>query len=208
MRRLALVLVLILWVANGIVLAWVKMTPPPAAPPRQVELHVYCEKPDQAKKVVKVLREGGFSPQSSPNVAWKHDVLEGYRLVISMSQEDLLKSMLASMKIKKLQVKIVGSEIQLGGVYKTKAEAGKARAAAMKQDYTFEVRENHQMRTSKVTLVKVGPLGEEQQGKAEEILAKLRLKPEQIETKDLESDTGAGGEPVESTSPDASASPK
>jgi hypothetical protein len=201
MRRLALIVVLLLWVVNGSLLAWVKMTPPPAAPPRQVELHVFCEKPEQAKKVVKLLRDAGFSPQSTANVAWKHDVLAGYRLVVSMSQEDLLKSMLASMKIKKLPVKIVGSEIQLGDVYKNKAEAMKARNAAIKQDYTFELRENHQMRTSKVTLVKLGPLSEEQQSKAEQALAKLNLKPEQMESKDVDAEFGSPAEPTPSVTP-------
>ncbi len=184
-RRLVFILVLLLWVVNGALLAWVKSAGAPPGPETRTLLKVFAEKPPQAASIRKALDAAKLPVSAISNQPWKREVTEGFRAVLTHTDAELRKALFTGMRNKKLTVKIVGDEIQLGGVYKTKAEASKASAAAGKQGFAFQVIENRVMKTTKTVLLKVGPLSDEERTQAEEALEKLKLKPEQIETEEV-----------------------
>ena len=184
-RRLLFFLVLILWVCNGALWAWVKASAP-AEGPDHVRLIVRSESAAQAKKLQKALEGAGLQADMRPNQPWKHEVIEGYKVYITQSNKDLAGPMAQGMRNKGLSVKVVGDEIQLGGTYKTKADANKAKAQAARADFTgFQVREHRVQRTAKAYVLKLGPLDGEQHEKVQGLLAKFQLKPEQIETESV-----------------------
>lgn len=184
-RRLVLILLLLLWAVNGALLAWVKSAGPPPGPETRTLLKVFADKPAQAASIRKALDGAKLPVSALTNQPWKREVTEGFRAVLTHTDEELRKALFTGMRNKKLGVKIVGDEIQLGGVYKTKAEASKASASAGKQGFAFQVVENRVTKTTKTVLLKVGPLTEEERAQADEALDKLKLKPEQIEAEEV-----------------------
>ncbi|MBX3171660.1 MAG: hypothetical protein KF760_29895 [Candidatus Eremiobacteraeota bacterium] len=195
MRRLLLIVVAFLWVTNGVLLAWVKMTPPPPPPAEKKLLLVYCEKKDQPKKVSKVLEGLNLKPEIRSNQAWKHEVQEGFIVVNRVTDPDVRKGIFAGMK-NLLPVKIVGDDIRLGGVYKTKPEAAKAAAGARNKGFTFQVVDNIVTRTTKVQVVRVASIEETKAGEAEEALKKLNLNENQIVVESLDAPAGASAMPT------------
>lgn len=185
-RTLSLGVVAILWVVNGGLLAWVMMNPAPEAPPTTTTLRVFCEKPDQAKKVQKALADAKFTADLQPNQPWRHDVVLGYELRTSLPSEDLAKPLAQAAKMKKLPVRLVGKDLFWGSVFPKKAEAEKAKATAASKGYeNFEVEEKHTNRSSKANLIQVNSLSAGDLAKANEILAKLKLKEDQIQTEEV-----------------------
>lgn len=197
-RRLILILVFILWAVNGTLWAWVQFSPPPPPPPKKVLLLVYCDKKDQPKKAMKALENAKLPFSPRPNQPWKHQVQEGFKVVNTIQSDDTRKSLFLGMK-NILKVKVEGQDIRLGGAYKTKAEAVKAQKAAQNKGFSFEVKENIVERTTKVTMLEVGPLEGEQENQAQEALKKLNLKEDQIESKTV--DEAGGSEPSATASP-------
>lgn len=182
-RRLLFILVLVLWVINGSLLAWVKLDG--GAPAPQVVLSVYTEKGPEAAKLKKEFTEAGLPVEQSGNQPWKHEATEGFRVFLRQSDAGLRKSIFQSMRIKKLPVKLTKEDVQFGPVYKTRGEAVRAQKQAASSNYTFDVEENRVQRTSKAFLLKVGPLTADQKGSADTVLAKYNLKPEQTSTTDV-----------------------
>lgn len=195
MRRLLLIVVAFLWVTNGVLLAWVKMTPPPPPPAEKKMLLVYCDKKDQPKKVSKALEGVNLKPEIRSNQPWKHEVLEGYIVVNRVTDPDVRKGILAGMK-SLLPVKIVGDDIRLGGVYKTKPEAVKAATGARNKGFTFQVVENKVTKTTKVQVVRVASVEDQQVSQAEEALKKLNLAENQIVVESMDSPAGASATPA------------
>lgn len=185
MRRLLLVVVAILWVTNGALLAWVKMTPPPPPPAEKKELLVYCDKKDQPKKITKALEALSLKPEVRPNQPWKHDVQEGFIVVNRVNDAEVRKGLWAGMK-SILPVKIVGDDIRLGTTYKTKPDAVKALNAARNKGFTFQVVDNIVSKTTKVAVIRVSPIEDEQVSQAEEVLKKLNVPEAQIVVESLE----------------------
>lgn len=185
MRRLILIVVAFLWVTNGALLAWVKLTPPPPPPAEKKVLLVYCDKKDQPKKISKALEALSLKPETRPNQAWKHDVQEGFIVVNRVNDPDVRKGLFAGMK-SILPVKIVGDDIRLGTSYKTKPEAVKALNGARNKGFTFQVVDNIVSKTTKVTVIRVSAIEDEQVAQAEEALKKLNLAEAQIVVETLE----------------------
>lgn len=185
MRRLLLVVVAILWVTNGALLAWVKMAPPPPPPAEKKELLVYCDRKDQPKKIAKALEALSLKPEVRPNQPWKHEVQEGFIVVNRVNDAEVRKGLWAGMK-SSLPVKIVGDDIRLGAIYKTKPEAVKALNGARNKGFTFQVVDNIVNKTTKVTLIRVSPIGDDQVSQAEEALKKLNVTDAQIVVETLE----------------------
>lgn len=185
MRRLLLVVVAILWVTNGALLAWVKMTPPPPPPAEKKELLVYCDKKDQPKRIAKALEALSLKPEVRPNQPWKHDVQEGFIVVNRVNDAEVRKGLWAGMK-SILPVKIVGDDIRLGTTYKTKPDAVKALNAARNKGFTFQVVDNIVSKTTKVAVIRVSPIEDEQVSQAEEVLKKLNVPDAQIVVESLE----------------------
>ena len=181
-RRIVFILVLVLWLVNGGLLAYVLTSAPPPPPPSKTRLMVRVEKPDQAKSIEKALEALKIEVKSESNVPWKHDVVDGFKVYLANSDAELRKAMLTSLKNNKLPVKMVGEEILLGGTYKTKALAAKAKANADKAGFSFTVGENHVMKTSKVVVLTSAALDQEMLDKAQEALKAFKLKDEQVET--------------------------
>ena len=185
MRRLLLIVVAILWVTNGALLAWVKLTPPPPPPAQKKMLMVYCDKKDQPKKITKAFEALSLKPETRPNQPWKHDVQEGFIVVNRVNDEEVRKGLVAGMK-NLLPVKIVGDDIRLGTTYKTKADATKALTNARNKGFTFQVVDNIVSKTTKVSVVRVSPIDDEQVSQAEEALKKLNVSDDQIVVESLE----------------------
>jgi len=179
MRRLLLIVVALMWLTNGVLLAWVKMTPPPPPPAEKKVMSIYCDKKDQAKKVSKALEGLGFKPEIRANQPWKHEVQEGFIVVNRVNDPDVRKGIFAGMK-SSLPVKIVGDDIRLGGVYKSKPEANKAASGARNKGFTFQVVDNVVTKTTKVQVVRVASVDDDQVSQAEEALKKLNLAENQI----------------------------
>lgn len=179
MRRLLLIVVAVLWVTNGALLAWVKMAPPAPPPAEKKLLLIYCDKKDQPKKVSKALEGLDLKPEVRPNQPWKHDVQEGFIVVNQVNDPDVRKGIFAGMK-GLLPVKIVGDDIRLGGVYKSKAEASKAVANAGKKGFTFQVVDNIVTKTTKVPVVRVSAVAEDRVSQVEDALKKLNVDEKQI----------------------------
>lgn len=194
MRRLLLIVVAFLWVTNGALLAWVKLTPPPPPPAEKKLLLVYCDKKDQPKKVSKALEGLNLKTEVRSNQAWKHEVQEGFIVVNRVNDPDVRKGILAGMK-SLLPVKIVGDDIRLGGVYKTKPEAVKAVGNARNKGFTFQVVDNIVTKTTKVQVVRVASIEETQVGEAEAALKKLNLNENQIVVESLDKPAGASPTP-------------
>lgn len=190
MRRLLLIVVAVLWVTNGALLAWVKMTPPPPPPAEKKLLMVYCDKKDQPKKVSKALEGLGLKPEIRPNQAWKHDIQDGFIVVNRVNDPDVRKGIFAGMK-GLLPVKIVGDDIRLGGIYKNKAEAGKAVSGAGKKGFTFQTVDNIVSKTTKVSMVRVASVEEDKVAEVEDALKKLNVDEKQIVVESIESATPA-----------------
>lgn len=195
MRRLLLIVVAFLWVTNGALLAWVKMTPPPPPPAEKKLLMVYCDKKDQSKKVSKVLEGLNLKPEIRSNQPWKHEVQEGFIVVNRVTDPDVRKGIFAGMK-SLLPVKIVGDDIRLGGVYKSKPEASKAATGARNKGFTFQVVDNIVTKTSKVQVVRVASIEETQAREAEDALGKLNLDESQIVIESLDKPAGASSTPT------------
>ncbi len=194
MRRLLLIVVAFLWVTNGALLAWVKLTPPPPAPAEKKLLLVYCEKKDQPKKVSKILEGLNLKAEVRANQAWKHEVQEGFIVVNRVTDPDVRKGIFAGMK-GQLPVKLVGDDIRLGGVYKTKPEATKAVGGARNKGFTFQVVDNIVTKTTKVQVVRVSSLDDTQVEAAEAALKKLNLHENQIVVESLDTPAGASATP-------------
>jgi hypothetical protein len=185
MRRLLLIIVGVLWITNGALLAWVKMTPPPPPPAEKKQLIVYCDKKDQSKKVTKALEALSLKPEIRASQPWKHDVQEGFIVVNRVNDPDVRKGIMAGMK-SLLPVKLVGDDIRLGNVYKTKAEATKALNGAKNKGFTFQIVDNIVNKTTKVSMVTVAPIEDAQAGPAVEALKKIPLSEEQIKVEPME----------------------
>ncbi len=194
-RRILFIVILIAWLVNGGLLAYVLTSAPPPPPPSKTRLIVRVEKPDQAKSIAKALEALKVETKSQSAVPWKREVVDGFKVYLSNSDPDLRKAMLTSLKNNKLPVKMVGEEILLGNSYKTKALATKAKANADKAGFAFSIDENRVMKTVKVVVLTSEPLDAELLGKAEEALKSFKLKDDQVETQ------------VESESATPSASP-
>lgn len=202
-RRLVFILVFVLWAVNGTLWAWVQFSPPPPPPPKKVILLVYCDKKDQPKKVMKALENAKIPFQPRQNQSWKREVLEGFKVVNTIKSEETRKSLHLAMK-SLLKVKIEGDDIRLGTSYKTKADAVKAQKLAQNKGFSFEIKENIIERTSKVTAIEVGPLEAGQESAAQEALKSLKLKENQIESREVDE---AGSTTGDSPSASPSASP-
>lgn len=176
-------------------MAWVKMTPPPPPPAEKKVLSVYCDKKDQPKKVSKALEALSLKTETRSNQAWKHEVQEGFIVVNRVTDPDVRKGIFAGMK-SQLPVKIVGDDIRLGGVYKTKPEAAKAASGARNKGFTFQVVDNIVTKTTKVQVVRVSSVEESQIGAAEEVLKKLNIGDNQIVVDSLDSPAGASATPA------------
>ncbi|MFN8612257.1 MAG: hypothetical protein U0931_32225 [Vulcanimicrobiota bacterium] len=189
MRRLLLIVIGVLWVTNGALLAWVKMTPPPPPPAEKKQLSVYCDKKDQAKKATKALEALGLKPEILSNQPWKHEVQEGFIVVNRVTDPDVRKGIMAGMK-SLLPVKIVGDDIRLGGVYKTRPEAVKALNGAKNKGFTFQIVDNIVTKTTKVAVVQVTSLDDDKAGPAVEAVKKASIPEDQVV---LESAAQPGG---------------
>lgn len=200
-RRLIFILVLLLWVVNGALWAWVQFTPPPPPPPKKLHILVYCEKKDLSKKIQSAA-EGKFTVEVLVNQPWKHPVQEGFLVVNTIPSEDTRKALHAAMKTL-LPVKIVGEDIRLGTTYKSKAEANKALLNAKNKGYEFKIKDNIVDKTTKVIVVKLGPLeeGSPSYTEAQDFLKKFNLKEGQTEEVPLEGEAGG-------STPEPSATPK
>jgi len=185
MRRLLLIVVAVLWVTNGALLAWVKIAPPPPPPAEKKALLVYCDKKDQPKKIAKALEALSLKPEVRPNQPWKHDVQEGFIVVNRVNDAEVRKGLWAGMK-STLPVKIVGDDIRLGNTYKTKPEAVKALNGARNKGFTFRVVDNIVSKTTKVSVVRVSSIDDEQVSQAEEALKKLNVSDAQIVVETLD----------------------
>lgn len=195
-RRLLFFVILILWATNGALWAWVKASAPPEKP-SDVRMLVHTEKAEVAQKIKKAFDKEGLSIEVRANQPWKHEVVEGYLVYITQSNKDLAGPIAQGMRNKGLPVKVVGDQIRLGGVYKNKADANKAKARATKNDFTgFEVHENRVEKTSKKAyLLEIGPVSAEDHLKAEGVLEKFHLDPEQIESETVEAGASASATP-------------
>jgi hypothetical protein len=199
-RRILFIVILIAWLVNGGLLAYVLTSAPPPPPPSKTRLIVRVEKPDQAKGIAKALEALKVETKSQSAVPWKREVVDGFKVYLSNSDADLRKAMLTSLKNNKLPVKMVGEEILLGNSYKTKALAAKAKANADKAGFAFSIDENRVMKTVKVVVLTSQPLDAELLSKAEEALKNFKLKDDQVETQ-VESETAESATPSASPTP-------
>lgn len=183
--RIVLVLVTVLWLVTGALLAWVKSAAPPPGPETRTILRVFAEKPALAGAMRKAFDKHQLPVSALADQAWKREVTEGFRAILMQSDEELRKALFTGMKNGGLAVSLKGEEIQLGGVYKTQAEAQKAQKAATAKGFSFEIVDNRVMKTSKTVLLKVGPLTSEQRTQAETVIEQLKLKPEQVESEEV-----------------------
>lgn len=195
MRRLLILILGVLWLTNGALLAWVKMTPPPPPPAEKKQLLVYCDKKDQPKKVVKALEGLSLKAEIVNNQPWKHEVQEGFIVVNRVTDPDVRKGIMAGMK-SLLPVRIVGDDIRLGGVYKTRPEAVKASNGAKNKGFTFQIVENKFMKTTKVTVVEVSPLDDDKAGPATEAVKKIPIPEDQIVLESVADSAGASPTPT------------
>jgi hypothetical protein len=195
-RRLVLILVFVLWAVNGALWAWVQFTPPPPPPPQKTTLMVYFEKKDPHKKVAKALEDAKIPFQLRPGQPWKHQVHEGFIVVNTIPSESTRKALFQGMK-SLMPVKLVGDDIRLGVSYKTKAEASKAQKGAKVKGFEFEVKENIVEKTTKVVMIEIGPVEGDALTHAEDLLKKLNVKEEQIESKSDSSGPSSTASPSE-----------
>ncbi|MBS2036410.1 hypothetical protein JST97_15575 [bacterium] len=195
MRRLLLIVLGFLWVTNGALLAWVKMTPPPPPPAEKKHLLVYCDKKDQVKKVVKALDGLALKTEILTNQPWKHEVQEGFIVVNRVTDPDVRKGIMAGMK-SLLPVRIVGDDIRLGGVYKTRPEAVKASNGAKNKGFTFQIVENIVTKTTKVSVVEVAAVDDDKAGQAVEAVKKIPLAENQIVLESVGESAGASPTPT------------
>ena len=194
MRRLLLIVVALMWLTNGVLLAWVKMTPPPPAPAEKKIMSIYCDKKDQAKKVIKALEALSFKTEIRANQPWKHEVQEGFIVVNRVNDPEVRKGIFAGMK-SSLPVKIVGDDIRLGNIYKSKPEANKAASGARNKGFTFQVVDNIVTKTTKVQMVRIPSVDDQQVELANEALKKLSIDEKQIEVESAEP-SGASATPA------------
>jgi len=195
MRRLLLIIIGVLWITNGALLAWVKMTPPPPPPAEKKQLLVYCDKKDQSKKVTKALEALNLKPEIRANQPWKHEVQEGFIVVNRVNDPDVRKGIMAGMK-SLLPVKIVGDDIRLGNTYKTKPEATKALNGAKNKGFTFQIVDNIVTKTTRVQVVTVSPVDDAQAAPAVEAVKKIPIPENQIVLESLDQPAGATATPA------------
>jgi len=106
-------------------------------------------------------------------------------VVNRVNDAEVRKGLWAGMK-SILPVKIVGDDIRLGTTYKTKPDAVKALNAARNKGFTFQVVDNIVSKTTKVAVIRVSPIEDEQVSQAEEVLKKLNVPDAQIVVESLE----------------------
>jgi hypothetical protein len=183
-RRLVFLLVLLLWATNGALLAWVKVAGPSTGADK-VLVVVHSDNQAAAKKMQKALEAAGLPVEYKSNQSWKREVVDGYKVYLTQANPDLRKALSSAMTMKGLPVKSGDGELQLGGTYRTKADANKARANAQTKGFSFQVKENRVQRSIKASQLIVGPVDEEGRATADQTLAKFKLKPDQVTTEDV-----------------------
>lgn len=183
-RRLVFLLVLCLWATTGALWAWVKASAP-APNDGKVRVVVRTDNQQLSKKIQKALEGAGVPAEWKANQPWKREVVDGYKVYLTQNNPDLKKALGSAMTMKGLPIRSAEGELQLGGTYKNKADANKARANAQSKGFTFQVKENRVMRTIKAYQITVGPVDEEGHATADQALAKFKLKQDQISTQDV-----------------------
>lgn len=186
-RRLLFILVLLLWGTNGVLLAWVKLGGGNTGAGK-VLVVVHSDNQAAAKKMQKALEGAGLSVNYKSNQPWKREVVDGYKVYLTQANPDLRKALASAMTMKGLPVKSGDGELQLGGTYKSKADANKARANAQAKGFSFQVKENRVQRSVKAFQLSVGPVDEDGRATADQTLAKFKLKPDQVSTEDVGAD--------------------